>query len=267
MLHPKERIASMSRPKPLKVRLQTVLLEIAYDGSRFHGLAMQPNVATVAAAVRARIASVFAEDPKALTFAARTDAGVSADQNFATFRIAGPANPERALSRLVEGTLADGLHIKGAQFVPRSVNARSSALGKSYRYEIQDATRNPNPRARPWQIYPRLDEQRMAAAAAHLVGEHDFSAFRAMGCSAKSTVKQLQKVSISRSEDRVQIDFEGNGFLRKMVRILSGTLAEVGAQLRTPEEVATILQSRNRRLAGLTAPARGLTLRRVTLSI
>ncbi|MEN9579897.1 MAG: tRNA pseudouridine synthase [Pseudomonadota bacterium] len=243
----------------------TVLVEFAYQGHLFHGLAIQPDVPTVGGALKYRLAEVFAEPPRALTFAARTDAGVSAEQNFATFRVTQREAIQVQLGALVQETQIDGLRVLSARTVSPKTNARTSACAKSYRYEIQDGVAQPDPRERPWQIYPVLDERRMLQAAQAILGEHDFSAFRAAGCSAKTTVRVLHSLSITREGDRVRLDFEGNGFLRKMVRILSGTLAEVGAQLREPDEISALLLSRSRPLAGFTAPARGLTLRKVSL--
>ncbi len=255
----------------------TLLVELAYDGRAFHGVQPQPGLRTVGGALRERVHAHFAQSPSALTFAARTDAGVSAKQNFATFRLRHTPELDTQLQSFCEGSETSsglpsaGLHIRQIQPVSRKVNARNSSTGKLYSYRIVDTpaglsslseTSEDGP---AWHIAVPLDVARMQQAARELVGQHDFSSFRARGCSAKSPHKILRSISVERRGHGVLLELEGDNFLRKMVRIICGTLAEAGAGLRSPQSMAEVLACRSRRAAGLTAPAQGLTLMRVDL--
>lgn len=245
----------------------TLLVEVAYRGLAFHGVARQPGYATVSETVERHLTQVLGTAPRALTFAARTDRGVSAEQNFATcwFRDITPTQAE--LSALLV-THADW-QLTRARWVARSVNARNGALGKHYRYRI-------TPSATPagststgdasWTIVPRLDVAAMRQAAALLEGRHDFSAFRAAGCEGKDPIKTLDSVSVSEHATDLVVDVRGRAFLRKMVRILVGTLAEVGAGLRSVESVSQLLLDGDRHHAGMTAPAHGLCLVSIELA-
>lgn len=248
------------------MRTETILLELAYDGAVFHGLAAQPGLCTVAGELRSKLRDAFGEDVRALTFSARTDAGVDARQNFATFRVRQTARLTRILAELTAATHQDhALRLLSARCVPRSVNARTSAIGKVYRYKIRDGVDAPRFERGCWEIWPTLDVAQMSRAAELLVGEHNFSSFRASGCHGKGAVKRITRLQIHRQTEFVEILIAGNGFLRKMVRIMSGTLAEIGAGLRGAGQIVTILQAANRSAAGVTAPARGLTLYQVDL--
>ena len=188
-------------------------------------------------------------------------------------------------------TRHDGLvDVKGV-IVPRHVNARSISTGKHYRYAIESQysssaidkieqrvswrARTPERRghAKPpadpieastWQIHPVLDAQRMKKAADILVGTHDFSAFRSARCGASTTRRTIHSIAIqsqiNTNNPRYILDIIGDGFLRQMIRIIVGTLVEVGIGARDPRVIKDILASKQRRNAGLTAPSRGLTL-------
>lgn len=249
-------------------RRHTLLLELSYDGSVFHGVARQPGYATVSETLEHHLFQVFGVEPKGLAFAARTDRGVSALQNYATcwFRDLGTSSedPSRVTIAL------PGLQVHVGHWVDRAINARTNSADKHYRYLIRDglpkseAAHVTSPRV--WSMAPRLDVGLMQEAAAHLVGTHDYSAFRAAGCDGKDPIKTVTAIEVARTERGVAIDVAGTAFLRKMVRIIAGTLAEVGAGLRTVESVASVLRARDRRRAGLTAPGHGLCLMSVQLT-
>lgn len=248
------------------------LVRFGYDGSRFHGLQPQGTLPTAGAALRARIESAASQRARALSFAARTDAGVHALQNAATFWLSGPVDAEGFLSAL-HRSRDDGLWwVRGAE-VPVHVHARGSSRGKRYRYRMEFGVDEADEGSRyEWSIVPSLDISAMREAAKALVGTHDFSSFRAPRCSSSTPVKTIVGVRVSegvmtpRGSFVVVVDIVGDAFLRKMVRILVGTLVEVGAGLRHPSEMAVILAARDRAAAGIAAPARGLTLMQVGLA-
>jgi tRNA pseudouridine38-40 synthase len=252
---------------PRRVQL---LVRFGYDGSRFHGLQPQRDLPTAGGALRIRLEEAFGERARALCFAARTDAGVHALRNAATCWVPRPITDE--VLAAIHAPRDDGLRCVRPEIVPINVHARGSARGKRYRYLIDHGAPADAMDGRfSWAIAPRVDVARMNAAAACLVGEHDFSAFRAARCEARNPVKVMSRVSVDGpwplpgGRERVVVEIAGSAFLRKMVRILVGTLVEVGAGLRAPGEVADVLASRDRRRGGLTAPARGLTLLEVAL--
>lgn len=245
----------------------TLLVEVAYEGAAFHGVAPQPGFPTVSAALERHLTSVFNAKPHALTFAARTDRGVSALQNFATCWFRDITTTSDHLSNL--SARLPGLHVRRGAWVSRQVNARNSTHEKHYRYLIRDGQTKRAVEAQgskaAWLMAPSLDVGRMQRAAAALRGSHDFSAFRAAGCSGKDPIKTITNVDVRRADGEVVIDVVGRAFLRKMVRIMVGTLAEVGAGLRPPDAISTLLLAGTRHEAGLTAPAHGLCLVSVEL--
>ncbi len=248
----------------------TLLLELCYEGAAFHGVHPQPGLRTLGGELAERVRSAAGCAPKALCFAARTDAGVSARQNFASMWFRDVPELRSRLATLDE--LGDASWaIKGAWLVPRSIHARNCARSKHYRYcfehgvDPEAAAASRSARDGAWHVVPALDAERMQRAAEALVGNHDFSAFRAAGCAAKNTDKTLHRAAVSVDGKRVSFDVEGDAFLRKMVRILAGTLAEVGAGLRPVESISRLLEAPDRKAAGLTAPAHGLTLQSVEL--
>ncbi len=249
-----------------------LLIRFGYDGARFRGVQPQaPGIPTAGLALKQRLEEAAAMPPKALNFAARTDAGVHALGNLATcyFRDVDDAATARLLER-VEAVRDDGLTDVRAQRVPPTVHARGSARGKRYRYLVVDGVLDPltiDERARrAWLLAPSLDIEAMRAAAAHFVGTHDFSSLRAGDCSAASATKTLARIDVARMPDTqrplaaIAVEVSGNAFLRKMVRNLVGVLVEVGAGWRAPDDVDTILAARDRSAAGLCAPPQGLTL-------
>jgi tRNA pseudouridine38-40 synthase len=239
---------------------QTLLLEVRYLGDYFYGVQPQGSLRTVGLELRERLERALGARANGLTFAARTDSGVSARQNFVTtwFRDVDDL-PKRLLE--LERRTAEPLQLLNVWPVPRSMHARNCALGKHYRYRISQDPSQP----RAWCAPVDLNAAAMQRAASLLVGRHDFSAFRSSQCGAKNPLKRLTQLTVAQRGPDTFIDVEGDGFLRHMVRILVGTLAEVGAGLRPWQDVASVLASRRRSSAGLTAPAEGLSLQRVDL--
>lgn len=250
---------------------QTLLLELAYGGAWFRGVQIQPGHRTVASDLRELLARVCEAEPHALTFAARTDSGVHAAQNFATCWFRGNQLSERHL-RQIQAHSDEALTIVRVGFVERSVNARSSAGDKHYQYRLD--TRVPKAllqRGRwsteRWQIHPTLQLEPLQRAAQLLSGTQDYSAFRSLNCDGKNPVKNIHSFDVEKDGDTYTFDVRGSAFLRHMVRILVGTVVEVGAGLRTADSVIAALDSKDRTLAGMTAPARGLWLMHVALDV
>lgn len=241
------------------------LARFGYIGSYFHGLQPNKGFATAGGALCDVLQVAAGVPPKALQFSARTDAGVHALENYATFWFPKPFDHERFASNLRRASLHNLLYVdvKPVRF---DVHARANAKGKWYRYVIEDdadvSCHTSNPLA--WQIVPSLDVNSMQIAANALIGTHAFDAFRHGGCTANSTVKTLTRLQITKTPtNQIHIDIEGSAFLRRMVRIIVGTLAEVGAGLRQPSDIQSILTSKRRDQTGPSAPASGLTLMRV----
>ena len=193
--------------------------------------------------------------------ASRTDAGVHASGQVASFRTE-RAIPLHGVRRGLNSMLPPAIAIAEAAEAPDDFHPRFSATGKHYRYLLLTrADRSPRWRDRAWHRPGPLDRAAMRDAAAALVGEHDFAAFRAAGCAAKTTLRRVDSIALTRAQPHLlDIDIRGNAFLRHMVRIVVGTLAEVGTLRRPPAQVAEILASKDRTLAGMTAPPQGLEL-------
>ena len=241
-----------------------LLVRFGYDGARFWGLQPQTGLPTAGQALATRLAEAGGSRAKGLAFAARTDRGVHARGNLATCYWRGPVDVDALLSSL-SADRDDGLLEVVGVVVPPTVHARGISRGKHYRYRIKDeqvpdddgALLDPH----AWRIAPGLDVDRMQAAADVLLGRHDFSSFRAGGCSAASADKTLYRFSVRRDEEGVLVvDLTGDAFLRKMVRNLVGLLAEVGSGWRSVDDVAGVLAARVRSSAGVCAPPAGLTL-------
>ena len=157
------------------------------------------------------------------------------------------------------------ISVKEVRKVPMSFNARGSAKRKLYRYSVlnRDYPSALNYR-RSWFIPHTLDIAAMRRAAKYFVGKHDFTSFRAGNCNAKTPIRILNRVEIFKKDGFLQFEFEGKGFLKHMVRNLVGTLVHVGRKKISARQVKTILEARNRRIAGPTAPAQGLCLVKVS---
>lgn len=193
--------------------------------------------------------------------ASRTDAGVHARGQVASFRTERPI-PLHGIRRGLNSYLPDAIAIRDAAEVPDDFHPRFSATGKHYRYTLLvRPDRSPRYRDRAWHHADPLDVHLMHDAVRALIGEHDFAAFRAAGCTAKTTTRRVDSITLTRLHPHLlEVDIRGNAFLRQMVRIIVGTLTEVGTGRLSVSQVAEILASRDRTRAGKTAPAHGLEL-------
>jgi tRNA pseudouridine38-40 synthase len=237
-----------------------IRLVVEYDGSNLGGWQRQDNTPTVQQHLEEGLAQLLQHEVQ-VTGASRTDAGVHARAQIATFRTERPI-PLHGVRRGLNSMLPEAIAVRAADEVPDDFHPRFSATGKHYRYTIlARPDRSPRLRDRAWHHAEPLSLERMQEAAAALVGEHAFDAFRAAGCSAKTTLRRVDSIAFARPEpDVIEVDVRGNAFLRHMVRIVVGTLSEVGTGRRPVSEVSEILASRDRTRAGITAPPHGLEL-------
>jgi len=235
-----------------------IALGIEYDGTGFFGwqrLAHGPNIQ---AAVEAAL-SFVANHEVAVTCAGRTDAGVHARCQVVHFDSESQRD-ERAWTLGANTRLPVGISVLWARRVPDDFHARFSARARRYRYTILNRTIRPALEARyvSWERRP-LDAEAMHRAAQALVGEHDFSSFRAISCQAAHARRCVLGIAVSREGEHVHVDIEANAFLHHMVRNIVGSLFEVGSGERPVEWMAEVLACRDRTEAGATAPAQGLT--------
>ncbi len=238
-------------------------LTIEYDGTSFHGWQRQSGIRTVQGVVEQALYELIKHDIE-LGGASRTDRGVHAEGQVASFACRSPVPTDR-MCRAINGCLPSDVRIKDVVEVAAAFHARFAATGKHYRYTI-DRLQVATPfRCRYALHYPhRLDVDAMRAAARLLAGEHDFASFQCASDQApENTVRTVHAVRITDTGGVLTVDVWGNSFLYKMVRTMVGTLFEVGRERRDPRCVIEILAARDRRAAGPTAAAHGLSLVRV----
>jgi tRNA pseudouridine38-40 synthase len=240
-------------------------LTVEYDGTDFAGWQRQANGPSVQAAIEDALTDMHGGAATVIRGAGRTDAGVHALGQVAHFDAPpGTRVPLHGYQRGLNAVLPRSIAILAVDEVADDFDARFSARGKLYRYSIWTApVRAPMRDRYVWHLRRPIDAARMQQAADLLVGRHDFNAFRASDCERKTTVRTISRLAVARSSDLVTIEVEADAFLKNMVRILVGTLGEVGWGKRTPVDVQRILDGRDRRHAGVTAPAQGLALVRV----
>ncbi|HPH64237.1 MAG TPA: tRNA pseudouridine(38-40) synthase TruA [Kofleriaceae bacterium] len=241
---------------------RTIRLVVEYDGTNLCGWQRQDNGPTVQGHLEAALADLLGKHT-AVAGASRTDAGVHALGQVARFVTDGTI-PPRGIMRALNARLPPGIAIAEASEVEGDWHPRFSATGKHYRYMLWlRPERSAHWHNRTWHRALPVDVERMQEAAPHFVGVHDFAAFRAVGCVAKTTRRIMSEVSVTRdarTPDLCVIDVCGNAFLRNMVRIMVGTLVDIGEHRFAPSELPEIIAAGDRQRAGQTAPAQGLTL-------
>lgn len=238
---------------------QRIAMGVEYDGTEFRGWQWQHGEPTVQAAVETALSNV-ADEPVRVICAGRTDTGVHARCQVVHFDV----RARRAMRSWVLGAntnLPPGVAMLWAREVPGDFHARFSAVGRRYRYRLLNRWTRPalDRHRAAWWHYP-LDADRMQAAAVHLLGEHDFTSFRAVACQARHAVREIRELTVRREGQCVAIEIAANAFLHHMVRNIAGTLMAVGQGEREPDWVAEVLAARDRTVAGITAPPEGLTL-------
>jgi len=234
-----------------------IALGIEYDGSAYCGWQTQASGRAVQAAVDDALSRI-ADEPISVQCAGRTDAGVHACCQVVHFDTRAERDP-RAWSLGTNSHLPRDVAVRWAQPVADDFHARFSAESRAYAYVISNRPTRPGLwHGRVSWHYRPLDVQRMNEAASSLLGEHDFSSFRAAGCQAKHPVRRLLRLDLTRRHDYVVLTIEANAFLQHMVRNIAGVLMEIGAGAREPAWAREVLEGRDRRLGGVTAAPGGL---------
>ena len=239
-------------------------LLVAYDGTNYCGWQIQKNGITVQEVLTRELSRLLKEDIS-VSGASRTDSGVHARGNLAVFDTCTRIPPEKISYALNERLPEDIVVRRSAEVVP-DFHPRKCKSRKTYEYRILNHRfRDPLERLYSTFIHAPLDAEAMKKGAAWLVGEHDFASFCSAGAQVTSTVRTIYEAAVIKTGDMITIRLTGNGFLYNMVRIIAGTLIQVGMHTCPPERVREILEARDRSAAGPTAPAEGLTLMKIEI--
>lgn len=243
--------------------MRNIRLRLQYEGTRYQGWQKQTSTDNTIQGKMETLLTKMCGEPIEISASGRTDAGVHALGQVANFHTESAMSVEEILEYCNRYLPEDIAVVEVSEAAPR-FHSRLNATGKRYRYRIINS-QIPDVF---WRRYATeepetLDLDAMRKAAELLLGEHDFKAFTSAKKSKKSTVRRIDEIRIERIENRVEVVFTGNGFLHHMIRILMGTLLEVGKGIRTPESVTDILKSGDRAKAGALVPAKGLVLEEV----
>jgi len=243
-------------PEPTR----NIRLVVEYDGTELSGWQRQENGPTVQQHLEEGLAELHGA-PTRVVGASRTDAGVHALGQVVAFETTSRI-PTDGYRKGLNAILPRSIAVVEVAVAPAEFSPRFSARGKHYRYALWTRRdRSPRLERFSWHRPFPLDLAAMRTAASHLVGEFDFTSFRASGCTAQTATREITAVDVTRpSDDELVIDVRGNAFLRNMVRILAGTLVDVGEGRIPADTLPRIVAARDRKAAGVTAPARGLTL-------
>ena len=239
--------------------MRNIKLTIEYDGKDFNGWQKQPNKLNIQGTIEQAIKNITGEDVE-LNASGRTDAGVHALGQVANFK----TNSEIPIEKFaiaINSKLKKSIVIKKAEEVDEKFHSRLNCKRKTYRYIINNSSEGTAIyRYLETHIPQKLDVKKMEQALKYFEGEHDFKAFKASGTSSKSSVRIIYKTQIYIKEDRIIIELTGNGFLYNMVRIIAGTLVDVGLGKIEPQQIENIIKEKKRENAGKTLPPNGLYL-------
>ena len=239
--------------------MRRIKLTVAYDGTNYHGWQFQPASPTIEGELNKHLSELLKEEITVIG-ASRTDSGVHAMCNVAVFDTKAQI-PAPKISYALNQRLPEEIRVRKSEEVPFDFHPRKQATKKTYEYKIlNEEFPNPVERLYAHFTYVPLDEMKMQEAAGYLIGEHDFQSFCAAGSTAESTVRKIYDIRVKRIGSMISIRVTGNGFLYNMVRIIAGTLMEVGKGKFTPQQMKEILEAKDRTKAGPTAPAKGLML-------
>ncbi len=239
--------------------MKRVKLVVAYDGTNYRGWQVQNNGETIESMLNRAISSLTGEDIHVVG-SSRTDSGVHAMGNVAVFDTEARMAADK-FSYALNQRLPEDIRIQNSCEVPSDFHPRYQKTVKTYEYRILNREFPlPAYRLNTHFTYRPLDIARMQEAAQYLEGKHDFQSFCAAGAQVKTTVRTIHELTVEKEGDLIVIRVTGNGFLYNMVRIIAGTLMKVGMGEWEPERMTEILEGRDRKLAGPTAPAKGLTL-------
>lgn len=242
--------------------MRNIKIIIEYNGKGFNGWQKQPGKLNIQGEIERAIKEVTGENVE-LYASGRTDAGVHSFGQTANFKIENPI-PIEKIPLALNSKLKKTIVIKCAEEVNENFHARYNCKGKKYRYVINNSLCGSAIfHDFEYHLPLKLDVNKMKEAAKFFTGEHDFKAFKASGTSSKSSVRTIYNIEIKQDGDRIELEYTGNGFLYNMVRILTGTLVDVGLGKINPEEIPEIIESKDRSKAGKTLPAHGLYLMEV----
>lgn len=235
---------------------------IAYDGSQYSGWQIQCNAASIQSIIQDVLKVILKEDVTVIG-AGRTDAGVHALGQTAHFKCRNDIHIPRCL-RSLNGLLPRDIRILDLQTAPLHFHAQHGAIGKIYYYHVDlNPVQNLFRRMYSLHVWEKVDFELLQAAAMQFLGTHDFTSFANeahKGCASHDAVRTIKRLDLVLEEGGFRLEFEGDGFLYKMVRNIVGTLLEVATGKREPQEIAAILAAKDRRLAGQAAPPQGLFL-------
>lgn len=242
--------------------MRNIKLIIEYDGTAYAGWQVQPNGLTVQEVMEKALARMLGA-PTTLHASGRTDAGVHARGMVACFKTE-RTMPLRAFREGLNTLLPNDIAVRDAAEVPLEFHPRFNAQAKHYRYTmLLDDLRSPLVRHTAWRVKGKLNVEAMREACKLFVGEHDFAAFRGANCAAKTTVRRIYSMDLVQDGRLLHLDINGSGFLKNMVRIITGTLVEVGQGRLSAADVARLLKGGDRQNAGMTVPPQGLCLMQV----
>ena len=242
-----------------KISKNNYKLTISYDGSRYYGWEHQPDKDTIQGKLESVI-SKLTETETEVIGAGRTDAGVHAKGMVANAVITTNLS-EQELKEQINRYLPDDICVTDLKIAAERFHARYKAVGKTYRYTCYYGENKPVfDRKYLYRLDQEPDLEKMIKAAGYLTGEHDYASFCSNPKMKKSTVRIVDKIEIKKKSGYITFTYHGTGFLQHMVRILTGTLLEVGYGKRTPESIPELIEATDRKLAGFTAPAQGLCL-------
>lgn len=239
--------------------MKRIMLTVAYDGTNYHGWQIQPNGETIESVLNRCLSSLLGEETEVIG-ASRTDSGVHALGNIAVFDTE-TSIPAEKIAYALNARLPADIKIQDSREVDASFHPRHCDSRKTYEYKIYNAT-FPMPTQRLYAHFSYIpyDIERMREAAAYFIGTHDFKSFCNTDTQAENTVRQIEDIKIRKEDSLITIRVTGRGFLYNMVRIMVGTLMEIGRGSMQPQEIERILAAKDRSAAGPTAPACGLTL-------
>ena len=248
----------------MEIDMKRVQLVVAYDGTDFCGWQVQNNGRTVEGELNKALSEFLGEDIHVIG-ASRTDSGVHGLGNIAVFDTESRI-PGDKFFFILNQRLPEDVSIREAKEVPPDFHPRHVNSRKTYEYRILNAG-SPVPMRRryTWHIPKKLDVEAMQKAAGYLTGEHDFASFCAAGSQAQTTVREIYSCEVRSDGEEIVIRVTGAGFLYNMVRIIAGTLSEIGKGFYPPEKMKDIIEARDRTAAGATAPPQGLTLVRIEM--
>ena len=239
--------------------MKRVGIVVAYDGTNYSGWQIQPNGVTIQGVLNETLSRLLGEEIEVMG-ASRTDAGVHALGNVAVFDTHARM-PAEKISFALNQFLPEDIRIQLSEEVEPDFHPRYCDSEKTYEYRILNRTFPvPTERLYSYFYHYHLDVEKMREATSYLIGQHDFASFCGSGAQVKSTIRTITSMSVDRDGDIITIRISGTGFLYNMVRIIAGTLIEIGNEQYPPERMKEILDACDREAAGPTAPAKGLTL-------